>query len=66
MRRLDLMREAVAVSLAGQEGLADFRLDDLDWERGADLPEPRPRAGGGCGGGGCGGCGADGDGGSAA
>ncbi|MFN2371352.1 MAG: stage 0 sporulation family protein, partial [Candidatus Krumholzibacteriia bacterium] len=71
VRKLDLLRESVAVALPDQAGLVPFRLADLAWEGDQELPAPRPGdpRRDGCAGGGCGGCGAaqgddpDGDGG---
>jgi cell fate regulator YaaT (PSP1 superfamily) len=69
VRKLDLMRESVAVLLPDQDGLVTFGAADLGWEGDQELPAPRPRDRGPDGG--CGGCGKpqgggpDGDGGGA-
>jgi len=64
VRKLDLMRETVAVSVPGEDGLFAFPADQVTWAREQDLPAPR-RQGGGCGAGGCGGDGGGRDGGGA-
>ena len=48
VRRLDLLREQVLVSLPGHDDLVACRPEDLAWDRNRTLPQPRrrPRRGG--------------------
>ncbi len=65
VRKLDLLRETVAVLLPENDGLVVFAAGQVAWDADRDLPAPRRRdGGGGCAQGGCaqGGCGPDGGG----
>lgn len=42
VRKLDLLQGLVAVSRPGQEGLSEYPADQLRWEDGQNLPNPRP------------------------
>lgn len=53
VRKLDLIRDLVSVSVIGADALKDYPTDVLQWEGRRDLPAPR-KPGGGCSGGGCG------------
>lgn len=41
VRKLDLLQELVGVDIPGTDGLVQCPVDDLSWERGKDLPQPR-------------------------
>ncbi len=52
VRKLDLIREIVSVSVVGLDRMTEYSVGELTWEGQRDLPEPKPPSG--CSGGGCG------------
>jgi cell fate regulator YaaT (PSP1 superfamily) len=52
VRKLDLIRELVLVSVVGLDSATDYSPDDLSWDGKRDLPSPQAPKG--CPGGGCG------------
>jgi cell fate regulator YaaT (PSP1 superfamily) len=55
VRKLDLLREKVGVDVPGVDGLVEYRVQDVKWERGKgnEVPEGRRRSGGCGNGNGC-------------
>jgi cell fate regulator YaaT (PSP1 superfamily) len=47
VRKLDLLQKTVSVTRPGAEGLVEWPVDRLRWDRDGDLPSPAPA--GGCG-----------------
>ena len=56
VRKLDLVREMVSVTVVGMDSMREYSPEDLKWERGQDIPQPKPgdKPSSGCSGGGCG------------
>ena len=52
VRKLDLIRDLVSVSVVGMDSTNDYSPEDLTWDGKQDLPEPKPASG--CSGSGCG------------
>ncbi len=52
VRKLDLVRNRVSVTVVGMDSIHDYSPEDLSWDGKRDLPEPKPASG--CSGGNCG------------
>lgn len=52
VRKLDLVRARVSVTVVGLENMTEYSAEDLKWDGKLDLPGPKPPSG--CSGGGCG------------
>jgi len=54
VRKLDLVRMQVWVTVIGMDSINDYSPEDLKWDGKKDLPEPKAKPESGCSGGGCG------------